>query len=152
MPGPPPKAPGQRRRRNKVAGARTLVPVDAGALEPPQLSERPDGASWHPAAVAYWNAIWQSPMSTEFDASDVHSMVRLLDLVHTYWHLAAREVRTKVLLAAEIRLESQNFGLSPLDRRRLQWEIERAESAQADGRRRTAHVVDGSDPRLSQSS
>jgi hypothetical protein len=36
----------------------------------------------------------------------------------------------EVNLAAEIRLQRQCFGLTPLDRRRLQWEIERAEAAE----------------------
>ncbi len=34
-----------------------------------------------------------------------------------------------IKLAAEIRLQRQAFGLTPLDRSRLQWEVSRAEEA-----------------------
>ncbi len=50
--------------------------------------------------------------------------------------------------AQEIRLQAQRYGLSPMDRRRLQWEIERADEAQARGHRRAARQVgSGSEPR-----
>lgn len=127
--------------------------MPTGGQDKPRLHGRPDGVPWHPAATALWDAIWDSPMATEYDASDAHGMLRLLDLVHEYWSVdpqAKGAARLKVLLAAEIRLEQQNFGLSPLDRRRLQWEIERAEQAKDTGRSRRRAVGAGvADPRVS---
>lgn len=62
-------------------------------------------------------------MAVEYLAADVPGLVLLADLVDRFnWGDAT--------LAAEIRLQRQCFGLTPLDRRRLQWEIERAEQAQ----------------------
>jgi hypothetical protein len=98
-----------------------------------------------------WDAIWDSPMASEFDAADVHRMVIYLDLVHSYWSLNPTEKgvgRRKVELAAEIRLQGQLFGLTPLDRRRLSWEIERAEQAEdSRARRRASRTQPGNDPR-----
>jgi hypothetical protein len=48
----------------------------------------------------------------------------------------AESGRERAALSAEIRLQRQCFGLSPIDRRRLQWEIERTEEAQEKGRKR----------------
>ena len=116
------------------------------ATAQPQLLARPDGEPWHPAAAEMWRAVCSSPMGAEFDASDLHALLRLLDLVHIYWSLPPEKLVTKVQLAAEIRLESQAFGLTPLDRRRLQWEIERVEEAQASARRPRPRKQ--ADPRL----
>jgi len=43
--------------------------------------------------------------------------------------MPAKETRKRAALAQEIRMQGQRFGLSPIDRRRLQWEVERAETA-----------------------
>ncbi len=48
------------------------------------------------------------------------------DLIDDYW---GAEGTKKTQLAAEIRLQCQRFGLSPIDRRRLQWEVARGEEA-----------------------
>jgi hypothetical protein len=146
--GPAPKPAGQRRRRNLPVGARTL-PASAPAVEKPELGPRPDGIEWHDVSVAYWDAIWDSPMASQYDTADVFQMVLLLDLVHEYWRLGPRDARTKILLAAEIRLQCQNFGLTPLDRSRLKWEIERADDASSTGQRRRTASTGGTDPRAS---
>ena len=44
--------------------------------------------------------------------------------------------RAAAALANEIRLQRQCFGLTPIDRRRLEWEIEKAEGANAKGQKR----------------
>lgn len=134
MPGPAPKPAGQRRRRNTVAGARTLTIVD-DAPAPPPLPRHLD----HPQTLAWWDAIWSSPMAPEFDPSDLHGLYLLADLVNCYWSEDASRGMTKKELAAEIRLQRQCFGLTPIDRRRLQWEIERGDQAsEATERRRTS--------------
>lgn len=119
MPGPPPKAAGERRRRNKVAGSRVLAVVSSDEVEIPSLLL--DGA--HPMTVSWWRDIWSSPMSSEFDRSDIHGLLILAVLVDAFWRKPSRE------LAGEIRLQRQAFGLTPLDRRRLQWEIDRGDEA-----------------------
>lgn len=83
-------------------------------------------------------------MAGEFDASDLHGLLMLAVLVDDFWSAEAASLR--VSLAGELRLQSQRFGLSPIDRRRLQWEIERTEEAQAKGSKRRAPST-SSDPR-----
>jgi hypothetical protein len=52
----------------------------------------------------------------------------------------------KATMLAEIRLQEQRFGLSPLDRTRLQWEINKADESE---RRKPKPIVkrSGTDPR-----
>ena len=118
---PLPKHPSTRARRNKVAGARTLQ-----AADDPEIPELPDdaGTIWHPMTRSWWEDIWSSPMAPEFDESDVHGLFVLAMLVNAFW------IEPSQALAAEIRLQRQCFGLTPIDRRRLQWEIDRGEAAE----------------------
>lgn len=88
--------------------------------------------------------MWQSPMAPEFDMdADFRGLVLLAEIWdHFYMVLddpeipAEKKARLRLQIAAEIRLQEQRFGLSPLDRRRLQWEIERGEEAEQRTRQR----------------
>lgn len=135
--GPPPKPAALRQRKNKVVGG-AVLPA-AGVSKPaPSLPDREcpcvDPAAcghcegtgiqpWHPLVLERWAAVWASPMAAEFLDADVHGLFVLADLWDLYW-------RGDKDRAAEIRLQEQRFGLSSLDRRRLQWEVERVEQAQ----------------------
>lgn len=149
MPGPPPKPAGMRQRRNVVVGAARL-PAEGTALPAvpaPALPDRPclallheehseqcalcDGTNvrpWHQLVLDWWRDVWASPMAHEFLKSDVHGLFILAELRDQFWTTGEKE------LAGEIRLQEQRFGLSSLDRRRLQWEVERVEQAQKRGR------------------
>lgn len=121
MPGPAPKSATTRRRRNKVAGAATLTL--AHNVTAPELPDcRVNG--WHPQTLEWWADVWASPMAPEYDGSDRHGLFLLAVLIDDFWWEPTKD------LAAEIRLQRQCFGLTPIDRRRLQWEIERAEDAE----------------------
>lgn len=120
MPGPAPKHSSTRARRNKTAGAKTLTIVHNVAA--PKLPAEADVA-WHKLTVKWWAEIWASPMAPEWDSSDIHGLYILAMLVNAFWYEPSQA------LAAEIRLQRQQFGLTPLDRRRLQWEIDRGEAA-----------------------
>lgn len=123
-----PKDPALRRRRNRTTTARTISVVPG--LKPPAL---PKGYDWRPETVAWWKAVWKSPMAGELEPSDVHELHLLAALVDRFWRNPSKD------MAAEIRLQRQCFGLTPIDRRRLQWEVEKAESAQSRAKtRRTA--------------
>lgn len=134
--GPPPKAAGARQRRNK-ASTHAVLQADPDA-EVPELPEHPrlldDGVTWHPMTEAWWTYVWLSPMASEFDDSDVHGLFVLAMLVDDFWTI--RSARQRAELAAEIRLTGQRFGVSPLDRRRLQWQIAETEDKQARTSRR----------------
>jgi len=128
-------------RRNRSATKATLSRIHN--VVAPVLPERED---WHQLTLDWWEQIWASPMAPEFDTSDIHGLLVLADLVNAYW-LEASSGR-RAVLAKEIRLQRQCFGLTPIDRRRLQWEIERTDAAQDRGaRRRATRVVPAGDPR-----
>ena len=98
-----------------------------------------------------WREVWDSPMAAgdQYMAVDVEGLILLVDLVHAYW---AAPVRSTTL-AAEIRQHRTAFGLTPIDRRRLQWEVDRGRRApkghavatpppSSEGRAKTAPAVD----------
>lgn len=130
--GPAPKDPSTRARRNVTSTKATLRAVPD--LPVPDL---PAGVEvWHPMTRSWWADIWSSPMAPEFDASDAHGLFALAVLTNDFWLAETPSERMK--LAAELRQQSQRFGLSPIDRRRLQWEIERTEEARDKGQKRRA--------------
>jgi len=75
-------------------------------------------------------------MASQFTDADVPALERLLALVDAFWR------EPKVKLAAEIRQTEAHFGLTPLDRMRLQWKIEPEGPKRADVR-----LEPGEDPR-----
>lgn len=108
-----PTPPGQRRRRNRVAGEGVL-PAEGRPGPPPPLP----GEGWLDATRDYWTTIWSSPMATRWSTWDVPSLVRLarmqqLVLVGESNHRDA----------AEIRQLEDRFGLNPKARRALGWEL-----------------------------
>ena len=77
-------------------------------------------------------------MAAEYLEADVHGLYMLGALIDLFWR------KPSAKLAGEIRQQSACFGLDPISRRRLQWSIEKAETAK---RRRPAAAVPGVDPR-----
>lgn len=127
MPGPAPKPSGLRQRRNKATTATTL-PMDPGVTAPPP----PPGLGKR--ATEWWIRAWASPMAREWLSSDIPG----LELVAELWDglYKSDTPSLKVKLAGEIRLQEARFGLSPMDRRRLQYEIERGDEADSRTRKR----------------
>lgn len=120
--GPAPKPAHLRQRTNKKAGWRDL---DAGAVTPSAVPPLPprdaDSKPWHMSTVSWWGRVWKSPMASEYLPTDVDGLLRVAVLVDGFAYAPSTQ------LLAEIRLQEARFGLSPLDRSRLQWEIRRAE-------------------------
>lgn len=143
MVGPAPKDPSVRARRNKTSTKATLR-ADAAIVAP----ELPPN-DWHPLVLEWWRDLWASPMAPEYDDSDRHGLFALAALKNDFWLAESPQARKDA--AAEIRLQEQRFGLSPIDRRRLQWEIERTEEAQDRGQKRrkaaTPPKTEKGDPR-----
>ena len=129
MSGPLPKDAGVRQRRNVAAGSATLSAETNRRRRVPPLpkltTESGDELVWSPLTRAWWRDVWRSPMASEYLQADVHGLYRLAVLVDAFWK------RPSEKLAGEIRLQQQCFGLTPIDRRRLQWEVERVEQARA---------------------
>ena len=119
MRGRHPKPAHLRVNRTKKAGRATLT-VARSAGDVPEIPN-PGRGKWHELTLQWWRRVWQSPMAAEFLPSDVDGLGRVAILVNAFY----RKPNSKLL--AEIRLQESRFGLSPLDRSRLQWEIARAE-------------------------
>jgi hypothetical protein len=103
-----------------------------------------EAGDWHPLTRQWWKRAWSSPMAAEWAEADLDGLFVLAVLQDSFY----RDPDPK--LAAEIRLQRQCFGLTPLDRRRLQWEVERGEQAQESSTRRkvATRAPRASDPRL----
>ncbi len=113
MPGPIPKDPATRQRRNKAATAAEL-PAAGVAFG----HELPKG-DWHQRTRDFWRRIWASPMATRYVEADLDGLYVLAGLMDQ-WHVGPQTP----MLAAEIRLQRVPYGLTPIDRNRLQWKIE----------------------------
>jgi len=123
MPGPLPKDPALRQRRNKTA-TRAILPADTNPIAAqPRLPACPNEGSWHAMAKRWWKDVWASPMSAQFVSGDVPALFRLAALVDNFWKTGSLAV------AKEIRLLEREFGLTPMSRRRLQWQMATAEEA-----------------------
>lgn len=122
---PPLKPSSLRQRRNRVSTAATLPA--AGTVEhaeaPPLPARGKDVTPWHPETVVYWELAWRSEMVGEWLESDVPRLVMVFKMIDRFNY-------GEISLAAEIRLQSQCFGLTPIDRRRLQWEVGKVEDAE----------------------
>src|SRR5688500_756247 len=114
MSGPAPKPANIRQRTNKKAGFALLTAPESA--EVPAIPN-PDGRTWHNLTLVGWKNAWSSPMAAQWLTTDVDALGRLAVL----WDDFYKAPEAKVL--AEIRLQEQRFGLSPLDRSRLQWEV-----------------------------
>lgn len=138
MPGPTPKDPKLRQRTNRVSTSATLQiaadPSDPAILAPDLPPRGSSESPWHPDTLGFWREVWASPMASEFIAADVPGLVLVARLIDKFNY-------GDVSLAAEIRLQRQCFGLTPLDRRRLQWEIARGEAAEKQRRHQAVPAV-----------
>lgn len=121
----PKKDPSVRARANRATTAAKLT--DGTTVIRPEL---PGGREWHPQTVAWWDDLWSAPMAAEYHSSDKHALFLLAVLMDQFWE----EPTSK--LAGEIRLQRQAFGLTPYDRRRLEWTIESTEEAKDRGAQR----------------
>lgn len=122
------------RRNHSTTRATLTVEHD---VEAPAL---PADRDWHPQTLAFWADVWASPMAPEYDESDRHGLFILAVLTDEFWK------RPHWTAAAEIRLQRQCYGLTPIDRRRLQWEIERTDEAQDKGRKRRGPASEAKAP------
>lgn len=134
MSGPTPKPSALRQRQNKVSTRATLSSEGERRRVPATPKE------WHPMTKTWWRDVWHSPMAAEFVEADKHGLYRLAVMVNGFWEQPSKE------LHAEIRLGQQAFGLTPIDRRRLQWEVEKVESARRKPKRERREKAQ-SDPR-----
>lgn len=121
---PLPKPAATRQRRNHYSTTAKLDAIPLGKL--PKLPARMAPAvEWHPRTLAMWRNIARSPMVAEYLQSDIDGLFVIAELFDLFWQTG------DVKYAAELRQQRQCFGLTPIDRRRLQWEIQKVENADA---------------------
>lgn len=83
----------------------------------------PAEVAWHPMTLNWWRTIWDSPMIGEWVDADLPRLIEIAMMRDELWRTGDSK------MAAEIRLQEREFGLTPLSRRSLQWEIKRVEAA-----------------------
>ena len=140
--GPAAKDPSVRARTNKHSTKATLYAIEAGDVDIPPMppaghyvpSPFPESSEhyvepfWYPAVVAWWNDIWSSPMSSEFSDSDMHGLY--MGCKQLQESLNPRNKATEqAAFMTKFEQTSRNFGLNPMARRSLQWEIDRGDEA-----------------------
>ncbi|QGH79244.1 minor tail protein [Gordonia phage Sukkupi] len=148
--GPAAKEASTRQRRNKTSTKAVLHAVDNPEVPPlPAASDWLGGIEditgdgeqiereWPEPVKAWWDDIWSSPMSQEFVDSDIHGLYLacfyLAQVLNPFLKMSDRISASKAY-----ETQVRNFGLNPMSRRTLQWEIERSEEAQERGRKRRA--------------
>ncbi len=97
---------------------------------------------WHAQTRAWWRDVWTSPMSSEWDRSDLHNVFVVALLYDDIWTASTPKERKDAL--AEYRLQRADLGLSPYSRRRLEWTIETADEAKAKGEQRRSRSTPAS--------
>ena len=127
--GPPPSDPNKKTRTNKTSTRATL-----GIIENPDIPPMPPagdyvGEAWNPAVVRWWNDIWSSPMSSEFMSSDIHGLYLGCKQLHESLNQANKPT-DQASFMTKFEQTIRNFGLNPMARRALQWEIERGTEAE----------------------
>lgn len=134
--GPAPKPAHLRQRTNSKPVTQIEAPTGGDVPEIPN----PDGRQWHPLTVAAWGHAWASPMASQWIETDVDALGRLALLWDALYS-------GSILAMSEIRLQEQRFGLSPLDRSRLQWEVSKAEEVNEKSQQRKARMAAANDRR-----
>lgn len=116
----PLKDPAIRQRRNKKPTAATMEAetVLASGDAPPLPKRGADADPWHPQTVAFWADVWASPMAKRYLQVDLHGLFVLAELTDQFWH------KPSAYLSSEMRARAVAYGLTPLDRNRLDWKIE----------------------------
>lgn len=127
-------------KRGKKAVLIELLQSDdvAAADDTPELPERTEG--WTERTRAWWRDVWSSPMSDEWDESDLHNLYLCALLHDDMWTATTAKARKEA--AGEFRLQRASLGLDPYARRRLEWQIEAVEDAQDKGTKRRQRQAD----------
>jgi hypothetical protein len=119
---PIPKPAATRQRRNRTTTQAVLEAPPAQRVDLP-----PRDPTYHSMTLRWWATIWDSPMAAEWVDADTPGLIALAKLVDAFWVAAPGDAPK---IAAEIRLQQREYGLSPLSRRSLQWEVQRVEREQ----------------------
>lgn len=136
--GPAPKDPRKRQRRNSDPSAlRVIVAEPVAQPELPALLIRDGGElvpiDWPDVTREWWQMWCDSPLSSEFTATDWSELRDTARLHALYW-LGSTAV------AAELRLRVAKFGATPEDRARLRIQFAQADEAEEKRARKPGQV------------
>lgn len=139
------KTDGTRQRRNKATTRATLTTPEPNEILIPQLPAYPtEGEYWDDLTLLWWDSVWSSPMASQYLPSDFFGLLRLAYLNDKFWK------HPSTTTASELRLLERDFGLSPLNRKRLEWTANQADDSaeQLEARRsKRAKIIPAGDPR-----
>ena len=138
MPGPPPKDPTQRRRRNASPGFK-LLPHEGREGPPPEwpLTGSPTVEEWK-----RWCELWRLPQAVEWERMQDYGTVALY--VRTFCAAAGVLVGAPPdpRLLAEVRQLDAKIGVSPKAMRDLRWETDEARPEPDEDPESSAEPVD----------
>src|SRR5688572_19583480 len=119
MPGPAPKPPGLRQRRNRASTRSVLPSVEESKKRkvPPLPPRESKTEKWHPRVLDWWKKLWKSPMAAEFLDVEIVSGLHLIAELQQRRYTVT-DLKELIAIAAELRQQEVRFGVSPLDRRR----------------------------------
>jgi len=123
MPGPPPKDPAQRRRRNKPAEVRAL-PADGRSGPAPRW---PLPGEHSDLESEMWGQLWSTPQAVAWESLGWTRVVARYARVAVQAELGAGGAT----ILSECRQLEDRLGLSPMAMKRLQWQVEDQEQAPA---------------------
>lgn len=136
MPGPTPKDPSVRARRNKSSTRRELS-TDHEVKVPmlPALV----GVVWQPITRKWWRELWSSGMAPEYLEVHRYGLFRVAMLFNRFFD---PETELKQQLEIQVRLEKAeaDYGINPMAMRRLEWQIVETEDKKSKGAQRSAPV------------
>lgn len=124
--GPAPK--GKRARERDQPDVETLE--DVGESYGPDLPEGvlPDGESWHPQTVKFWESLRRFPLLKDEPEIGWQFLVDTALMHHTMWTKGRWE------FASELRLRVAKYGATPEDRMRLKIKVETPSGGPASGK------------------
>ena len=118
MRGPLPKPADQRVRKNK-----DIAPVRVLYRQPCPQPNLPKGFDWHPQTREWWKMWAKSELAQDFTDAEWHFLADTARLHHEFWS-------GQLQYAAELRMRSAKFGVTPEDRVRLRIQVLTAVEAQ----------------------
>ena len=117
----PPKPATQRRNRSRKLAGEWIVLDEVYSGPVPQL---PETLEWSDDTRRWWSEIWRSPMATQWLEADAEGL-SLLALVRQ------RFLEGDMRLAQEVRLASDDYGLTPKGRLRRRWIVTEKDAERA---------------------
>ena len=119
MPGPPPKDPSQRRRRNADP-----IPRKTLSEPPAEYPPLPNATGYLPQTRKWYRTWATSPQAARFQATDWQRLAMLAPLVDQF-HTDPKASLFEVIARAE-----SGLGATEADRLRLRWDVQEPKAKQ----------------------